>query len=84
MLFCDEATSALDPQTTRSILSLIKELHQKLKFTVVIITHQMEVNTAICEELAVLSDGRIAEQATHDAVFSAPKTAAAKDLVNVP
>ncbi|MHC6203389.1 methionine ABC transporter ATP-binding protein [Breznakiellaceae bacterium SP9] len=83
VLFCDEATSALDPQTTRSILSLIQELHQKLKFTVVLITHQMEVIRAICEEVAVLSDGRIAEQGTLDAVFSAPKTAAAKELVNV-
>jgi D-methionine transport system ATP-binding protein len=81
VLFCDEATSALDPQTTRSILSLIRELHEKLGLTVVLITHQMEVIKAACEEVAVLEDGRIMEQGTVRAVFDSPKTAAARDLV---
>jgi D-methionine transport system ATP-binding protein len=83
VLFCDEATSALDPQTTRSILSLIRELHARLKLTVVLITHQMAVIRAICEEVAVLEEGRIMERGTVEAVFSAPQTAAAKELVNV-
>ncbi|MDR3144724.1 MAG: ATP-binding cassette domain-containing protein [Treponema sp.] len=81
VLFCDEATSALDPQTTRSILSLIRELHERLGITVVLITHQMGVIRGICGEVAVLDGGRIVEQGTVEAVFSAPKTEAARELV---
>jgi D-methionine transport system ATP-binding protein len=83
VLFCDEATSALDPQTTRSILSLIRELHDKLKLTVVLITHQMAVIRAICEEVAVLEEGRVMERGAVEEVFNAPRTAAAKELVHV-
>ncbi|MDR1950511.1 MAG: ATP-binding cassette domain-containing protein [Spirochaetaceae bacterium] len=81
VLFCDEATSALDPQTTRSILSLIRDLHDRLRITVVLITHQMAVIKAVCGEVAVLDAGRIAEQGTVEAVFAAPKTEAARELV---
>jgi D-methionine transport system ATP-binding protein len=81
VLFCDEATSALDPQTTRSILTLIRELHGRLGITVALITHQMEVIRAVCEEVAVLDEGRIVEQGTVDEVFRDPKTAAARELV---
>ncbi|MDR2160377.1 MAG: ATP-binding cassette domain-containing protein [Treponema sp.] len=83
VLFCDEATSALDPQTTRSILSLIRELQGKLKLTVVLITHQMAVIRAICEEVAVLEGGRVMERGTVEEVFNAPQTRAAKELVHV-
>jgi D-methionine transport system ATP-binding protein len=82
VLFCDEATSSLDPQTTRAILTLIRELHDRLKLTVVLITHQMEVIREICEEVAVLDEGRIVEQGTVKAVFGAPKTAAARELIH--
>jgi D-methionine transport system ATP-binding protein len=81
VLFCDEATSSLDPQTTRSILTLIRELHDQLKITVVLITHQMGVIREICEEVAVLDEGRIVEWGSVAEVFNAPKTAAAKELV---
>jgi D-methionine transport system ATP-binding protein len=81
VLFCDEATSALDPQTTRSVLSLIRELHEKLKITVVLITHQMSVIKDVCEHVAVLENGEIVEQGAVDAVFNNPKTQAAKELV---
>jgi D-methionine transport system ATP-binding protein len=84
VLFCDEATSALDPQTTRSILGLIRELRDKLNLTVVLITHQMAVIRAICGEVAVLEDGRVAERGTVEAVFNNPKTGAAKELIHVP
>ncbi|GHV92408.1 hypothetical protein AGMMS50268_29110 [Spirochaetia bacterium] len=83
VLFCDEATSALDPQTTRSILALIRELQEKLKITVALITHQMEVIRGVCREVAVLDDGRIVEHGAVDAVFDDPQTAAAKELVYV-
>jgi D-methionine transport system ATP-binding protein len=81
VLFCDEATSALDPQTTRSILALIKELQSKLRLSVVLITHQMQVIRAICQYVAVLHEGRLVEEGTLEAVFDAPKTQAAKGLI---
>ncbi|MDR2484512.1 MAG: ATP-binding cassette domain-containing protein [Treponema sp.] len=81
VLFCDEATSALDPQTTRSILALIKELHERLNITVVLITHQMAVIRAVCDEVAVLDGGRIVEGGAVQTVFDSPKTKAAKELV---
>ena len=81
VLFCDEATSALDPQTTRSILSLIRELHEKLRITVVLITHQMEVIRAVCQEVAVLDEGLIVERGSLSDIFERPKTAAAKELI---
>jgi D-methionine transport system ATP-binding protein len=81
ILFCDEATSSLDPQTTRAILNLIKELRDKLRFTVVIITHQMEVIREICEEVAVLEEGRIVECGKMKDVFSNPQTEAAREMI---
>lgn len=81
ILLCDEATSALDPQTTHSILSLIRDLHDKLGLTVVIITHQMSVIEEICTRVAILDGGKVAEEGTVGEVFSAPKSEAAKRLV---
>ncbi|MDR3160249.1 MAG: ATP-binding cassette domain-containing protein [Spirochaetaceae bacterium] len=83
VLFCDEATSALDPQTTRSILSLVRDLRDKLNLTVVLITHQMAVIRAICGEVAVMEGGRVVERGTVTAVFDHPETAAAKELIHV-
>lgn len=81
VLFCDEATSALDPQTTRAILSLIKDIHQKLKITVVLITHQMEVIKEICGMVAVLDNGAVAEWGSVSSLFNNPQTDAAKELI---
>ena len=82
VLFCDEATSSLDPQTTRSILSLIKDLQEHLGITVVLITHQMEVIHEICQEVAVLEEGVVVETGTVSSIFDTPKTEAAKGLVH--
>ena len=82
VLFCDEATSSLDPQTTRSILGLIRDLHEKLKITVVIVTHQMEVIREVCEEVAVLENGAIMEMGSVQSVFMQPKSRAARELVH--
>ena len=80
VLFCDEATSSLDPQTTRSILALIRDLQQRLKITVVLITHQMEVIREICNEVAVMNEGLIVETGSVESVFESPKTAAAREM----
>lgn len=81
VLLCDEATSALDPQTTNSILSLIRDINKKLGITVIIITHQMNVIEEICNKVAILSDGVVAEEGDVGTVFSAPKSEAARRLV---
>ena len=81
VLLCDEATSALDPDTTRSILGLIREINQKLGITVVVITHQMSVVEAICDRVAILDGGQVVEEGTVQEIFAKPKTAAARRLV---
>jgi len=82
VLFCDEATSSLDPQTTRSILALIRDLQQRLKITVVLITHQMEVIREICHEVAVLDEGYIVERGSVASVFESPQAAATRELIH--
>ena len=81
ILLCDEATSALDPQTTQSILSLIRDIHDRLGITVIIITHQMSVVEQICTRVAILDNGTVAEEGAVSEVFSAPQSQAAKRLV---
>ena len=81
VLLCDEATSALDPNTTHSILTLIKDINRKLGITVVVITHQMSVVKEICTHVAILDDGEVVEDGLVSAVFSAPKSQAARHLV---
>jgi D-methionine transport system ATP-binding protein len=83
VLFCDEATSSLDPQTTRSILGLIRDLQQTLKITVVLITHQMEVIREICHEVAVLDEGSIVEQGNVDSIFNSPQAAGTREMIRV-
>lgn len=81
ILLCDEATSALDPQTTKSILKLLKEINQKYGITIVVITHEMAVIQEICSKVAVLDHGSLVEQGTVEELFRAPKTEEAKKLV---
>lgn len=82
VLLCDEATSALDPATTKSILALLKDINQRLNITILLITHEMEVVKAICDEVAVLSAGRLVEQGAVGAVFSQPATDTAKQFLD--
>ena len=81
VLLCDEPTSALDPQTTASILQLLKTINQKLNITIIMITHQMSVVEKICNKVAILSEGKVAESGQVNEVFSNPKSLAAKKLV---
>ncbi len=82
ILFCDEATSALDPQTTRSILALIKEIQKKMNLTVVMITHQMEVVRDACDFVAVLDSGRVVEEGKVSEVFASPVSDVTKDFLS--
>lgn len=81
VLLCDEATSALDPNTTHSILQLIKQINRELGITVVVITHQMSVVEEICNRVAILDGGHVVEQGDVGQIFSNPRTAAARKLV---
>ena len=81
ILLCDEATSALDPQTTKSILELIKDINRNYGITVVIITHEMSVVQEICNKVAVLDHGNLVEKGTVEELFRSPKTEEAKKLV---
>ena len=81
VLLCDEATSALDPNTTHSILNLIRDINKKLGITVIIITHQMSVVEETCNRVAILDNGTVVEQGEVSTVFAHPQSAAAKRLV---
>ncbi|WP_320130065.1 ATP-binding cassette domain-containing protein [uncultured Sphaerochaeta sp.] len=81
ILFCDEATSALDPQTTHSILALIKEIQKKMALTVVMITHQMEVVRDACDQVAVITDGKVVEQGKVTDIFAHPASEVTKDFL---
>ncbi|WP_426349008.1 methionine ABC transporter ATP-binding protein [Alloiococcus sp. CFN-8] len=82
ILLCDEATSALDPQTTRSILQLLKDLNRKLGITIVIITHEMNVIKEVCNRVAVMEDGKVVEVNDVVSIFSKPKAQITKDFIN--
>ncbi|MBG5918823.1 methionine ABC transporter ATP-binding protein [Providencia vermicola] len=73
ILLCDEATSALDPQTTLSILSLLKKINREQKITILLVTHEMEVIEQVCHRVAVMEAGRIVEEGTVLEIFSNPQ-----------
>lgn len=74
ILLCDEATSALDPQTTQSILNLLKRINEEYGITILIITHEMEVIKEICNRVAVMENGHVIESGTVYDLFAHPKT----------
>ncbi len=78
ILFSDEATSALDPETTRSVLDLIRSLRDRYGLTVVMVTHQMEVVRRICDSVSFIAGGHIVEQGTVAEVFANPRSDEAK------
>ena len=82
VLLCDEATSALDPQTTSSILKLLKEVNQKLGITIVLITHEMAVIKEICNRVAVMELGKVVETGNILDIFSHPKAQMTIDFIN--
>ena len=81
IILCDEATSALDPQTTRTILELLKKINKEYGITIVLITHEMRVVEEICDRVAVLYHGHLEEIGSVQEVFGNPKTRAAKSLI---
>ena len=80
-LLCDEATSALDPNTTHSILELLRRINQELGVTIIVITHEMKVIDQICDRVAVIDQSRIAEEGRVSDVFTNPKSQIARELI---
>lgn len=81
ILLCDEPTSALDPETTKSILNLLKQVNEEYKITILIITHEMEVIKQICNRVAVMEDGQIIESGNVYDIFAHPKTDTTRKFV---
>ena len=81
ILLCDEATSALDPQTTASILDLLRKINQETGITIIIITHQMSVVREICNNVAIIENGSLVENGLVEEIFTHPKSRAAKQLI---
>ncbi|MBP3039819.1 methionine ABC transporter ATP-binding protein [Bacillaceae bacterium Marseille-Q3522] len=81
ILLCDEATSALDPQTTHSILQLLKKINAEYNITIMIITHEMSVIQEICNRVAVMEEGKIIEQGSVLEVFGQPKHPTTRNFV---
>ncbi|WP_017430499.1 methionine ABC transporter ATP-binding protein [Vreelandella jeotgali] len=82
VLLCDEATSALDPQTTGSILELLREINRDLGITILLITHEMEVVKSICHRVSLISDGQLVEDAEVGHFFTAPATRLGREFLN--
>ncbi|PHV70536.1 ABC transporter [Sporanaerobium hydrogeniformans] len=83
VLLSDEATSALDPQTTVSVLDLLKEINQKLGITIILITHELEAIKYICNNMAILEQGEITEQGTVREVFLNPHSHTGKLFIKI-
>jgi D-methionine transport system ATP-binding protein len=81
ILLCDEATSALDPETTQSILGLLREINQRLGLTIVLITHEMAVIREVCDRVVILEQGRIVEQGPVWEVFGNPQHEVSRTLL---
>lgn len=81
VLLCDEATSALDPNTTKSILQLLKQINRDLGITVIVITHEMSVIEAICDRVAIIDRSQIAEVGNVSDIFSEPKSKIGRQLI---
>ncbi len=81
VILCDEATSALDPNTTKSILELLKEINRTMGVTVIVITHEMAVIEAICDRVAIIGQSQIAEAGKVSEIFSEPKSRIGRQLI---
>ncbi|OAL79664.1 methionine ABC transporter ATP-binding protein [Acinetobacter sp. SFB] len=81
ILLCDEATSALDPQTTKSVLALLKKINQEQNITIVMVTHEMDVIETVCDYVAVMEQGKVIETGTTLEIFSQPQHPTTKNFI---
>jgi D-methionine transport system ATP-binding protein len=81
ILLCDEATSALDPQTTQSVLQLLKKINQEQGITIVMVTHEMDVIESVCDHVAVMEQGQVIEMGNTLSIFSQPQHPTTKTFI---
>ncbi|MCX5469180.1 methionine ABC transporter ATP-binding protein [Acinetobacter nematophilus] len=81
ILLCDEATSALDPQTTKSVLALLKKINREQGITVVMVTHEMDVIESVCDYVAVMEQGKVIETGSTLEIFSQPQHPTTKNFI---
>ena len=81
ILLCDEATSALDPQTTKSVLQLLKKINREFGITILVVTHEMSVVQEICDKVAILDLGRLVESGPVKEIFASPKSQEGRRLI---
>jgi len=81
ILLCDEATSALDPQTTKSVLALLKKINQEQGITIVMVTHEMDVIESVCDYVAVMEQGKVIETGSTLEIFSQPQHPKTKNFI---
>lgn len=81
ILLCDEATSALDPQTTKSVLALLKKINQEQNITIVMVTHEMDVIETVCDYVAVMEQGKVIEKGSTINIFSQPQHPTTKNFI---
>ena len=81
ILLCDEATSALDPQTTKSVLALLKKINQEQGITIVMVTHEMDVIESVCDYVAVMEQGKVIETGSTLEIFSQPQHPTTKNFI---
>lgn len=81
IMLCDEATSALDSMTTHSILKLLKDINEKMGVTIVLITHSLAVAELICDNVAVIDEGKIVEEGKTEDIFANPQSDVARKLL---
>lgn len=81
ILLCDEATSALDPQTTKSVLALLKKINQEQNITIVMVTHEMDVIETVCDYVAVMEQGKVIETGSTINIFSQPQHPTTKTFI---
>lgn len=81
ILLCDEATSALDPQTTKSVLDLLKKINQEQGITIVMVTHEMDVIESVCDYVAVMEQGKVIETGSTLEIFSQPQHSTTQNFI---
>ncbi|UNT63570.1 methionine ABC transporter ATP-binding protein [Acinetobacter towneri] len=81
ILLCDEATSALDPQTTKSVLELLKKINREQGITIVMVTHEMDVIESVCDYVAVMEQGKVIETGSTLEIFSQPQHPTTKSFI---
>jgi peptide/nickel transport system ATP-binding protein len=81
LLLLDEPTTALDGETKEAIMILLKRLQKEMGYKILFVTHEVDITRLLCDEIAILKEGKIVEEGNIDRVLENPKDAYAKALI---